>query len=260
MNLFGRYAEIHCAGMTLTSEGLDIDFRVPFDSDVEPNESELSIYNLTDDTINRFKQKKKLVLNAGYKGDIGVVLSGYISKTKTVRQGVDKVTTLYVLDSQPLDTQKTLSKAYKKNIKASQVIADLLSILNLDATVRLAWDKTYAKGYTIDGEIVEALSSLAKECGVTFYMSKGKAFVSGIHSGETSKFTLSEESGLIGTPAPFEEESLSGYSVQSLLQHRLSTANAVTLKSAAANGKFYVYRGMHSWTGSQFTTELDLIY
>lgn len=260
MKLFGRYAEINCAGMTINSEALDLEFTVPFDSDVEPNESEIRIFNLKKDTINRFKKNQKLVLNAGYRGDIGVVLSGYISKVKTERQGVDKVTTIYVLDSVPLDTKKTLNKAYKKNIKASHIIKDLLTLLKLDAKVKLVKDKTYAKGYTIEGEIVTALSGLAKDCGVTFFMSKGKAYISPIHSGEQSKFVLSEESGLVGTPASFEEDSLSGYSVTSLLQYRLATANAVTLESNVVKGKFYVYSGSHQWSGSGFVTELDLIY
>lgn len=260
MKLFGRYAEINTGGMTLTSEDLDIEFTVPFDSDAEPNESEIKIYNLTDATVNRFKKKQKLVLNAGYKGDIGVVLSGYISKTKTDRQGVDKVTTIFVLDSQPLNTQKTLNKSYKKNIKASQIIKNLLALLKVDATVKLVKDKTYAKGYAIDGEILPVVSSLAKDCGSTFFMSKGKAYIKPIHSGEASKFTLNEASGLIGSPAPFEDESISGYTVTSLLQYRLATANAITLDSLAAKGKFYVYAGKHRWNGSEFVTETDLIY
>lgn len=260
MRLFGRFAEINCAGMTINSEALDLEFNVPFDSDVEPNESELRIFNLKSDTINRFKKNQKLVLNAGYRGDIGVVLSGYISKVKTDQQGVDKVTTIYVLDSVPLNTQKTLNKAYKKNIKASQIIKDLLGLLKLDAKVQLVKDKIYAKGYTIDGEIVGALAGLAKECGTTFFMSKGKAYISPIHSGEKSKFVLKEESGLIGTPSSFEQENLSGYSVTSLLQYRLTTADAVTLESNVAKGKFYVYSGRHRWNGNEFVTELDLIY
>ncbi|MFC2948528.1 phage protein [Virgibacillus sediminis] len=260
MSLFGRKAEINCEGLTLDSEALDIEFDVPFDNDVEPNKSSIKIYNLTDDTINRFKRNKKLILNAGYKGDIGVILSGYISRTKTARQGVDKVTTINVLDSEPLDTQKTLNKTYKKNIKASQIINDLLSILKLDATVNLARNRTYSKGYTVDGEIVEALANIAKDCGVTFFMSKGKAYISGIHSGEASQFTLSEETGLIGTPAIFEEDGHSGFSVTCLLQHRIATANAVTLQSEIADGKFYVYKGKHRWSGSEFVTELDIIY
>lgn len=260
MRLFGRYAEIICAGMTLDSEALDLEFNVPFDSDVEPNESEIRIFNLKSDTINRFKKNQKLVLNAGYRGDIGVVLSGYISKVKTDHQGVDKVTTLYVLDSVPLNTSRTLNKAYKKNIKASQIIKDLLALLKLDAKIQIVKDKTYAKGYTIDGEVVAALANLANECGGTFFMSKGKAYISPIHSGATPKFVLNEKSGLIGTPSSFEQESQSGYSVTSLLQYRLATADAVTLDSNVAKGKFYVYSGKHRWSGSEFVTELDLIY
>ncbi|MBM7696644.1 hypothetical protein JOD44_001761 [Salimicrobium jeotgali] len=246
--------------MKITSDDLDIEFTVPFDSDTTPNESEIKMYNLTDDTIHRFKNNKNLVVNAGYKGDVGVILSGYISKVKTVRADVDKITTIHVLDSQPLDVEKTLTKTYKKNIKASQIVDDLLSRLKLDAYVDLYWDHTYAKGYTVDGEIVEELAGLAKECGVTFFVSKGKAYVSGVHSGQKNRFTLNEEGGLIGTPAPFEDGKLTGFSVTSLLQYRLATSSAIRMESRQGSGKFYVYQGKHKWSGDEFVTELDLIY
>lgn len=261
---FGRFAEVVAGAVKANSDNLTIQFEVPFDDDTEPNESKIDIYNLTDNTINQIKRGLKATLNAGYRSDRGVILSGYISKVLTSRSGVDKKTTIYVLDSPPIDEKKTIKKTYKANIKASQILRDLGSILKLNiAVLALPKDKTYTKGYTVNGKILDTMKKIAKDCGAIVYINKSKVYIRSIKAGDDSRFILKPETGLIGTPEPFEDErdgvKYKGYKVKSLLQYRLTTASIVTIESKFVKGQFRVRKGVHKWDGNDFVTEMEVI-
>lgn len=261
---FGRYAEVIGETIKANSDYLTIHFEVPFDDDTEPNESKIEIYNLTDNTINSIKHASSLALNAGYQNDRGVILSGFVSKTVTTRSGTDKKTTINVLDSAPVDEKKTITKSYKAGIKASQILKDLGSALKLSiAAIALPSDKSYPKGYSIKGEILAAMKQIAKDCGAIVYINKSKVFIRSIKVGDDSQFILSPDTGLIGSPEPFEEERdgvvYKGYKVKCLLQYRLTTASIVQIQSKAVKGKFRVRKGTHKGNGNDFITEMEVI-
>ena len=71
---------------------------------------------------------------------------------------------------------------------------------------------------------------------------------------------------MIGSPSPFEEEItaedytdvVNGYEVEMLLQHRISTAAGVTLKSKNANGTYRVQSGTHRFNESEAITKIKM--
>ncbi|QAS52802.1 phage protein [Halobacillus litoralis] len=262
MKYYGRRAEVGIDNRIFNSEEFDITFDVPFDNDTEPDESQITIYNLLDSTLNEIKKNQRVYINAGYKGDTGLVLSGYISKV-TTKPGVDKETTVKILDKPPFDAEKTVNKSYKKNIKASQILRDLLSLLKLDSKLELPKDKAYAKGYEVDGEIAAEVSHIAKDCGAIFYINQGKSFIRPLQSKQPASFLLTSETGLIGTPAYFEEEgdgeTVKGYTVECLLQHRITTGSVIRIESSTADGTYYVRKGKHRWSNDSSVTELEVI-
>lgn len=261
---FGRVAELICNGRTFSSDDYRIEFRIDFDDDPTPNTSEITIYNLSQSTINSFKKNDRVTLNAGYKNDKGVVLSGLITKVLTKREGTDHPTTISVIDSQPLNSDKTTNKTYKKGVKASYIVNDLANILGVKlAALKLPNDKTYAKGYSVNGSIVEAMKAVVKDCGGRFYISRGKAYARSIKEGDDTQFVLSTDTGLIGSPEPYEEETddkkgRKGYKVKSLLQYRMNTASIIQLESMHVKGRYRVKKGSHYWQGNNFYTEVEV--
>jgi hypothetical protein len=262
--LFDRVATLIIDQLKIESETLTFEFEVPFDDDTDPNESTIKIYNLKDDTINRIKKNQRVTINAGYKGDVGVILSGYVSKKVTDKSGLDRVTTINVLDSAAPDSKKTIKRSYKKDIRASQIIRDLAALLGLKiAVLALPNDRRYKKGYVINGEVLAELKNIAKDCGAVVYINKSQTYIRSIKAGDDTRFILKSETGLIGSPSPFEEEqdgkTISGYSLDSLLQHRLTTASIVRLESKTVKGTFRVRGGTHKWTGNDFKTTMEVI-
>ncbi|KOP82012.1 hypothetical protein AMS60_05650 [Bacillus sp. FJAT-21945] len=264
MDQFMRFAEVKTGSVKINRKDLTLEFDVPFDDDMEPNESVISVYNLSRNTINQLKGKEKITLNAGYKQDHGVLLSGYISKVETKNNKPDLVTTIYVLDAKPFDTKKTVKKNYKKGIKASFVLNDLTASLGLKVGVlKLPKDKVYAKGYSVNGETIEALNKIANDCGASVYINKGQVYIRSLKEGDDSRFKLTSDTGLIDSPEPFEEDIngkiIKGFKVKCLLQYRLTTASIVEIDSKTAKGKYRVKKGRHYWNGNSFYTEMEVI-
>ncbi|MBS5725083.1 MAG: hypothetical protein KHW59_04785 [Clostridiales bacterium] len=266
--MFGRRAEIQCGNLTLDSEQFDFEFEVPFDDDTEANECTITIYNLTKNTIDVFRYNSKITITAGYKGDTGVVFSGYISKVTTKKEGTDKVTTIYALDDMDLQERDIVDVTYAAGTTASYILRDLISRISLPLAVfSVRRDWTYKDETKVDGGLMENIRQYAEVCGISVYINKGKIYARHISEGDNIYFTVSESSGLIESPEEFEEEVtaedykdvIRGYKCKMLLQHRMNTAAVIDLESVNVSGRFRVRSGKHIFSPDACTTEVEVI-
>ncbi|WP_426353653.1 phage protein [Exiguobacterium sp. R-39] len=265
--------------------GLEIRFENPFDDDSKPNETEIEIYNLSKDSIARIKRGVKCTLQAGYKGEIGVLASGIVSRAITRRDGVNKITTVFILEGDDYsrikvtkrtadpaekytsgkkkgqDKEQKLQIAFKKETKGSVIINKLIRVLGikLAAKPKLTRDKVYKKGYVVTGLILNNLEEVVRDCGSIIYYRRGRLVIRPLREGFDERFTVSEETGLIASPEPFDDEENDGYKIKMLLQHRITVASIVKIKSSTANGTFRVIRGKHFATSDGFYTEAEVI-
>lgn len=287
--LFKRFVEVKIGNYFCTNNNeLKIKFTIPFDDNTEPNESTIEIYNLKDSTISAIKQNDICTVTAGYEGDTGVILNGRVSLVETNIARPDKITKIYVLDSEDLSNRTIKSKSYASGTKASSILKDLASKLGLPiSAMKLPTDIKYSKGWTVEGKIAEEMSKVAKHCGASLYINKGNLYIRPLTEGDNTNFTLSVETGLIDIPSEFtndvtidqeDEQYIAtqkgqskiktvngqkvieehGYNIKSLLQHRITTASLITLKSNRANGKFRVRSGQHTFDET-FTTEMTVL-
>ena len=266
--LFGQKIIVQCAGMTIDGDKLDCEFTIPFDDDTEANEAEIAVYNLSKDSRARLQYNEPITVTAGYGEDTGVIFSGRISKVTTRPSGADDKTTILALDAMDLKERKIDSVSYQKGTKASYILKDLIGRLGLPLAVfKPVRDYTYAKGANMDGELMEAIRKYAKVCGVSAYVCKGRVYVRDLWDGDDIGFTVSEATGLIGTPEEFEEElkaedytdTVKGYNFKMLLQHRMTTAAVIHLESRGVSGVFRVRGGTHSFDGANLITECEVI-
>ena len=274
--LFGRLAIIETNGMKFRSDELDIEFDVPFDDDIESNEAEVVIYNLSDKTIAAIKDNKKIVISAGYKGvkiagkpDIGIIFEGYISKVKSKWSGVDRITTIYAVDAENRKERDIANKAYTQGTKASYILRDLINETGLAVQVfKTTRDYACSDDVTVSGGLMNAIRKWADECGTTAYINKNKVYVRPLTDGDNIRFTVSDETGLISSPSEFTEEmsyddgttkTITGYEFSILGQHRITTAAIIELKSRNVSGKFRVRSGSHRFSPDEFVTEVEVI-
>lgn len=263
--VFGSVATIKSGNVTISSETLDVEFVVPFDDDMEANEAEIVVYNLSDNTIKQLKKKAAISIEAGYKGDTGVLFKGYISKIQTDFDGADKITTIYALDD--INKYDIQSVAFSKGTKASYILAQLLAATGLPVAVfKPRRDYVYEDGETVDGDLMRCIRQYAEICGISVYVNKGKIYARYIKEGDNLNFSVSSDTGMIGSPSAYTEEitaadykdTINGYLVEMLLQHRMSAGAIVTLKSKVANGKFRVCSGEHRFSSLEATTRAKM--
>lgn len=264
--LFEHVATIKTGDVTIKNSELDFTFTVPFDDDPEANEAEIEIYNLSQSTIAKIKKGNKITITAGYEGDNGIIFSGYISSRKTKREGVDKITTICALDSEDRKEHKIKKISFKKGTKASYILKTLINKVGIPVAVfSVKKDKTYKDAVTVEGKLMENIKNYAIVCGVSVYINKGKLYCRSLKEGDNTKFTLSESTGLIDIE-DYEEElsfdsvkqTVKGYKITMLMQHRMTTAGIVTVKSQNVSGKFRIRSGQHTYDTNDMLTEITV--
>lgn len=263
--VFGSTAIIRTGDVTIKSDALDVEYFVPFDDDMEPNEAEIIVYNLSENTRKQLKKGAAISIESGYTGDTGVLFTGFISKVKTKREDMDRVTTIYAMDDIKDHTIESIS--FAKGTKASYILKHLIGLTGLPLAVfSIRRDHTYKDAQTVEGDLMENISKYAKVCGISVYVSKGKIYARYITEGDNLNFTVSSETGMIGSPSPYEEEitaedykdTVNGYEVDMVLQHRMCAGAIVSLKSEEANGTFRVCSGEHRFSLYESVTKIKM--
>lgn len=246
----------------------DIEFEIPFDDDLIPNESEIRIYNLSEETKNKFVIGNTVDVTAGYGYDTGVILRGWISDIQTECSGADVATVIYVMDSIAYDVEQTVNKTYTKGTTASQILSDLLNMTALEiAEYEIQRDYTFKNDTKVSGGIMDCLKEYADICGVSVFISMQRIFCKPIWLGWNTYFTVCPETGMIDSPERFTESNQSeiyedvfhGYNVSMLMQHRLQTAAIVNVQSKVCRGDFRVVGGKHTYDGLSAITEIKIM-
>lgn len=263
--VFGSTATIKSGNVTINSKDLDFEFTVPFDDDMEANEAEIVIYNLSETTINNLKCKAGISIEAGYKNDTGVIFKGFINKISTKYEGADKITTIKCLDDVTKKSVENLS--FAKNTKASYILKTLIDKTGIPIAVfKMRRDHSYENEQTVDGDLMENIKKYAKVCGVSVYVNKGKIYARHIKEGDNISFTVQSETGMISSPEPYEEEitaedfkeTIKEYNIKMLLQHRMTTGAIINLSSKIVNGKFRIRSGTHRFSPDECITEIKV--
>ena len=267
-------------------EGIEIRFEVPFDDDADPNAGTVELYNLSKTSRSYIKRGATITVQAGYRADYGVLVTGRVASVKTYMDGVTRITKIGYLEgddysrikltaktSDPAekytsgkkkgqDKNQKLQIAFKNGTKGSTIIKRLVDAagIKLDGKIELVRDKVYKKGYVVTGIILNNLEEVVRDCGSVMYHRRGRLVIRPLRKGNDERFTLSEDTGLLEAPGRYESDDEDGYNVSCLLQHRITTASIIRIKSSTANGSYRVARGKHICDGpNTFRTECEVV-
>ncbi|WP_228468038.1 phage protein [Listeria seeligeri] len=258
INNGSEYATIH--EKNETSGSLKINFSIPFSDEPKPAECEVVIYNLSRNSSNKIKKGATISVTAGYRGDKGLLSQGKITKVATVPSGVDKITTIHFSEGIDYADKKDINITFKKGTSAKSIIQRVASKASIKIyQIKLPTNKIYKSGYTADGDALSIIEEIVSDCKAAIYYRRGNLIIRSIKSGDDERFTLNSSAGLISSPESVENDDYKGWGIQSLLQHRIATASIITLKSKTVNGTFRVKNGTHSYDGSTFITQCEVI-
>lgn len=265
--LYSHTVIIQTGDVTINNEELDCEFDIPFDDDTEANEAEIIVYNLSDLTIQNIKKDSPITVTAGYGDDTGIIFSGLISKVRSYYSDEDRVTEIHAIDQANLKERDLQNISYAGGTPASRILQDLVGMVGLPVAVFAPKrDHVYKDKATIDGGLMENIRKYAGVCGVSTYICKGQIYVRHILDGDGLDFTLSADTGLLSL-SEFEEEqtaedfkdTVHGYEITMLLQHRVTTASLINLQARNVSGAFRVREGSHTYDGTDFLTKVKAI-
>ena len=272
-----RQIEVKAGGKVFESIGdnaLDIEFEIPFSDKNEPDVSTISIYNLSEDSINSIEKQGNVSVSAGYRDmhNVAEVLSGQIESIKTEWKSLDKVTTITISDGAKAWRKTELNKTYQNNTKASAIMNDLCSTLGYPVSeLKPKKDIIYPLGKTIKGSASKSLIQLAKDTESKMFINKGRIVIRPEEVGYNSGILLNAETGLLDTPtlnenntgdqvdsaeSGQEEPPQKSWTVKCLLNPQIETDMIISIESRSINGAFRVKSGKHS---KDFVTELEVV-
>lgn len=155
---------------------LELHFSLPFSSDPTPNVCTVTIYNLSATTRKIFKKKAHVKIQAGYKGDVGVLTEGNINKIQPLQwSGVDSQFIFTFIEGTDYSKKKDVSITFKKGASAHEVIKRVASKAGIPlSSIKLQVPKTYKKGYVAEGQPLEVIEEVAKKCGSVLRVVRGK--------------------------------------------------------------------------------------
>lgn len=256
---------------------LEIDFEIPFSDKKEPDISTVTIYNLSEDTINDIKRDGYVYVNAGYKelGNKANILTGEIEDLEVSWQGLDKEVKITVGDGSKKWRTAKLNKTYKNGTKASTIMTDLANIMGYEIVeIKPKNDLEYKLGKTIKGSASKSLTQLVKDTESKMFINKNRITIREQNKGYDTGFVLNAGSGLIGSPTLNKDESgdknsdvskekdkkknektKKTWKITSLLNPRLETDSLIKVESKVCNGTFRVISGKHT---KDFNTELEV--
>lgn len=276
-----RDVDVLAGGKKFSSIGdnaLDIDFEINFSNAKEPDVNTVTIYNLSDSSINMIRDQAYIIVAAGYKelGNKATIAEGTIEDIEVKFSGLDKACGIKFTDGGKPWRIRELNKTYAENTKASQIMRDLAIVLGYEIVeITPKDDVVYRLGKTIRGFASKSLEALARDTKSKMFINKNRLVIRDEAKAYNTGFVLNAESGLIGSPTLNKNDSgdktdakqytkdkkqnktaKKSWHLVSLLNPRIETDSIIKVESKTLNGTYRVVSGKHT---KNFNTELEVV-
>lgn len=264
-DLYGRRTEVLVAGLRLAAPELSIDFRVAFDDDPEPDEAVITVYNLSDDTASRLAVGQRLILNAGYRDDVGTLFTGHTTDIRGRWEGPTRMTQITVADAAASWEQITISKTYGPGTTTSEILRDIVRETGIAlGALQVPTEITYHRGRAINGSLPAVLRELAADCGAQVYVANDALSFRGDQGGGTrTGFVLRADTGLIESPQRVDRqdagETTKSWGMWMLLNHRLGPGSLLQVESRTVTGLLRVRSGQHVSNDADHQTYVEAV-
>lgn len=256
-----------------SNDSMDIEFSLPFDNTSDQSVGEVTIWNMSGISFNRIHENDRVQITAGYHGDTGIIFDGHIFKATTpTLEGGDHKYVLRVVEGQNYQKLPDVSLTFGEGTAASTIINRIVSVSGIKLNiVSMREDHIYSEGYTADGSPLDALSEVASDTHSALFYRRGQLTMRYMYDGNnTGTWELNNSTGLISSPTMerrdddwVKDEDDDGlgryqYSVDSLLNYRITTGEYIHIHSTFVNLTGAVISGEHSFDGTSPTTSMEI--
>lgn len=223
-------------GTTRTITDLRVNFEITKSVLSFPNLCRLNIYNPNAETLAALQEKfTKIVINAGYEGDVRLLFRGEVRNAFQPKGGVDRIVTVYAGDGEKDWQNATFNKTFTENVTISSAIAEVLKSftdLVVGPTSGFPTSADKLRGQTLSGSSKDILDGFADEYGFDWSIQDGEIIINPVNSplDVDEAVLVSAATGMIGSPTITEV----GADVVTLLNPRMLPNKAFKIESVTA--------------------------
>lgn len=245
-------------------DGMDFKFEIPFEDTDEPPVATVTVTKLSPNTRANIQKDDPVVLNAGYRDNVGCILIGKVVGLRHKQSKVDWTTTLTVQPCADEILDRLINKTYVENSMASSIVRDLLNIFGVEVSkCEFSIDQCYPRGRVCRGILRQVLAEIVvSECKSRFIVrTTGQVYITKAEDAINNGLVLSAANGLLradsdkvvipvetmkNSKKKGEEREEKNINRSCLLNYNIAAAELVKIQSADLNGKFVVVKGKHS--------------
>ena len=251
---------------TLVISDLHVEFDIEYDTSTTPARGTFDVRNLSPDSRRRITESgKRLRFRAGYEGaDLSLFADGDISRVEHKVEPPDHVTTIHFAGNSLAQRRAVFVADYPGQPPVETPVANIvrdaiatfdgLKSGNLDAIPADVVETDFSKS----GQTNQILKSLLHPLELRHYEQYGEINVTRYGEAVSSGLTISEDTGMIGSPEIREDRSLR---VQMRLSSRLVLGDSTRIRSArtpVGGGEWKVVGIRHS--GDNHAGDFQTIY
>jgi hypothetical protein len=227
MNQFIRKCELVLSGSgsAISFDNLKIAFTIKRSDTQSPNEAEIKIYNLSDETINRARKEfTEVRLSAGYQENYGTIFDGTIRQVKVGKEnGTDNFLHVFCSDGDEFYNNAVINLTMAAGSTPNDHIAALIDGIAKGSIADIKGNGL-PRGKVMYGMNKDYLRQVADGTDNTWSIQNGKMQI--VPRGGVSNapaVILNSKSGLIGTPT----QENGGIKVRCLINPMLSIGGRV---------------------------------
>lgn len=222
-------------GDGLDLSGLHIKFAT-HKGDIEtPNSAEITVYNLSPETVARLKGEfKRVVLSAGYKTNAGIIFDGTIRQVRSLRSGADSWVEIIAADGDRAYNFATVNCTLAAGARPADQVAACGAAMDAKGTatgyIPDLGGQALPRGKVMYGMARSYMRDVADTTDTTWSIQDGKMQMvpaAAYLPGEAVVLTAS--TGLVGSP----EQTNEGIKVRCLLNPRIRVGGRIKLDNAS---------------------------
>ncbi len=256
-------------GVDQPAPTLRVQFRVTRTNKREPNEAQVTLYNLSRQTRVAMQEKDiPTRIVCGYVNDTHQIFLGDLDYSRSTRQGTDWVTTLQSSDGGQKIRKSRVNVSLRGPAKVTDALRAAADALGLEAGnlrqkiqeggVRKTFDE-FTQGIVLSGKADQQLDKIVRSLGLTWSSQDGQLILLGPNETISQQArVLGPRTGLVGSPEPGDDGRVR---CRSLLLPDLTPNNRVKVESEEINGFFKVEKTTYTgdtW-GNDWYADLELI-
>ena len=216
--------------------GLRVNFEITKSILSFPNLARITLYNPNQDTLSALEEKyTRIVLNAGYEGDLRLLFKGDVRNVFQTKTGRDRLLTIYSGDGEKPWQNATFNKTLSENLSVKSAIEEVLktfSDVNIGKLQGLPQVADKMRGQVLSGSSKDIMDNFAEEYGFSWSIQDGEIIITPeqepLEGDEAVLVTAA--TGMIGSPTITEI----GVDVTTLLNPRLLPNRGFIIESINA--------------------------